>query len=654
MTFKVKPCKDLDEFSQAVFAIGQYFALDPTEERMERFSKNLPIERMHAARENGRIVGGAGAFPFELTVPGGDRADRGRDRRRHLSDTPPPRRTAGDDARAARRRARARRAARAAVGLGGDDLRPLRVRHGLARRARSAFRASTRRSPMPHQHERALRFVDAKEALELFPKVWDKVRKKTPGMLGRSRNWWEFRILFEPPGGGGEGGPKRFVVLERDGRPEGYAIYRHKPKWDDGVSNSELEVVEAIALDGRPTAELWRFLLDVDWAARITAWLLPIDHPLFHLLATPRRMRFRVGDGLWARLVDVGKALSARSYAADGVVVFDVIDSFCPWNEGGWRLAGGRARRTTAAPQLRCDVTALGSVYLGGFSFSELVRGGRVEELRRGAAARADAHVRVGAGAVVPGDLLVTAEAENLVPAPARGRTFASRRRVRLSDMDARGRLRLDAVARFLQDTAIEDVEETGWGLPDHLWFIRSIRIDVVRPFVEDRNVELVTWCSGLATIAAGRRWSLAGDGGGRVEVDSVWIHLGPDERPARLDDFGVYAEATGGRRVSTRPELPPPAAGAERMPWPLRVTDVDLHGHLNNAAYWQAVEERLARRRNPDPASPLRARLDYRQPIDVDDPLELAESSDGDILTLGFAVEHDVRAVARVEPLAV
>ena len=102
-------------------------------------------------------------------------------------------------------------------------------------------------------------------------------------------------------------------------------------------------------------------------------------------------MRLRIGDGLWVRLVDVGAALSARSYAADGAIVFDVIDEFCPWNAGRWRLAGGRAKRTTAAPQIRCDVSALGSVYLGGFTFSRLVRGGRVEELRRGAAARADA-----------------------------------------------------------------------------------------------------------------------------------------------------------------------------------------------------------------------------------------------------------------------
>jgi predicted acetyltransferase len=90
-------------------------------------------------------------------------------------------------------------------------------------------------------------------------------------------------------------------------------------------------------------------------------------------------------------LVDVGAALSARTYADDGAVVFDVTDDFCPWNAGAWRLANGRARRTTSSAHLRLEVSALGSVYLGGFTFTQLLRGGRIEELRRGAAARADA-----------------------------------------------------------------------------------------------------------------------------------------------------------------------------------------------------------------------------------------------------------------------
>jgi acyl-ACP thioesterase len=236
------------------------------------------------------------------------------------------------------------------------------------------------------------------------------------------------------------------------------------------------------------------------------------------------------------------------------------------------------------------------------------------------------------------------------LPPPSVARTFAARRRIRLADMDGRGRVRLDAVARFLQDIAIDDVQETGWGLPEHLWFVRRIRVEVRQPLLEDRAVELVTWCSGLAAIAAGRRWSLTGDRGGRIEVDSVWIHLGPDQRPARIESFGIYAEATGGRPVSTRLELPPPGADAIRALWPLRATDVDLHGHVNNAVFWQAVEDTVLRD-GVDPRLPHAAELDYRDPVDLSDRVELASYATDGGLGLGFCVGASVRAVARVSP---
>ena len=235
---------------------------------------------------------------------------------------------------------------------------------------------------------------------------------------------------------------------------------------------------------------------------------------------------------------------------------------------------------------------------------------------------------------------------------PTVGRTFTGRRRVRLADMDETGRLRLDAVARFLQDVAIDDVQETGWGAPDHLWFVRRIRIEVRAPFLSDREVGLVTWCSGLAAIAAGRRWSLEGDRGGRIEVDSVWIHLGPDQRPARIESFGVYAEATGGRPVSTRLELSPPAGDVSSRPWSLRSTDVDLHGHVNNAVYWEAVEDVL-HAAGVDARGPLVAELDYRDPVDLSDRVELAMSVSGGAFSLGFRVGESIRAVARVTPAA-
>src|SRR5207247_11283307 len=116
--------------------------------------------------------------------------------------------------------------------------------------------------------------------------------------------------------------------------------------------------------------------------------------PLFCLLAEPRRMHYTAMEGLWARLVDVGAALSARTYAEDGRLVLDVRDSFCPWNEGGWALEDGEAEKTEEESHVRLDVDALASVYLGGFTFAELAWAGRVEELRDGALERADAIFR--------------------------------------------------------------------------------------------------------------------------------------------------------------------------------------------------------------------------------------------------------------------
>jgi acyl-ACP thioesterase len=215
--------------------------------------------------------------------------------------------------------------------------------------------------------------------------------------------------------------------------------------------------------------------------------------------------------------------------------------------------------------------------------------------------------------------------------------------------MDSRGRLRLDAVARFLQDTAIDDVQETGWGMPEHLWFVRRIRIDVLRPFLDDVEAALTTWCSGVASIAAGRRWTITGDAGGRIEVDSVWIHLDARASPARIEDFGVYVEATAGRRVSTKLELPDPPTGAAGTRWSLRATDVDLHGHVNNAVYWQAVEE-LFPTLSVDPREPLQAELDYRQPIDLDEEIDVVAFDAGGRRALAFVARGGkTRAVARV-----
>jgi acyl-ACP thioesterase len=217
------------------------------------------------------------------------------------------------------------------------------------------------------------------------------------------------------------------------------------------------------------------------------------------------------------------------------------------------------------------------------------------------------------------------------------GRRFSADLPIRLSDADATGRLRHDAIARYLQDVAADDVLDAGWAPDEHIWVVRRTVLDVLQPFVSDTRVELTTWCGAVAGSAAARRTSVVGDHGGRVEAEMIWIHLGPDLQPQRLGDrfLAIYEASAEGRRASTRLKLPGPPAGATAVPWTLRSTDIDQLGHVNNAAYWIAVEEHF------ELTAPHRAVLEYRQPVDLGDPVELQQSAEA----LWFVVGGKVRA---------
>src|SRR5215467_11896511 len=93
--------------------------------------------------------------------------------------------------------------------------------------------------------------------------------------------------------------------------------------------------------------------------------LAPPDHPLFLLLALPRRARYQLHDALWVRLVDISAALSGRIYGEGGPIVLEVQDAVCDWNDGRWKLENGVCERTDDEPELALDVSALGSAYLG-------------------------------------------------------------------------------------------------------------------------------------------------------------------------------------------------------------------------------------------------------------------------------------------------
>jgi predicted acetyltransferase len=393
MAFQVRTVKDLDEFTSAVFAIGQYFGMTPTEERMQRFLDQITLERMHAAWSDGSVVGGAGAFAFNVTVPGGDLPTAGV--------------TVVGVYPTHRRRGVLRALMRAQLDDAHERGEPLAALwaseetiYGRFGYGQAAFAGEIKLAheyaafARPFEPEGTIRFLEPEEALDALPPVYERLRLQWPGMFSRDRMWWEQREIEDPEDRRQGAGPKRWIAYERDGAIEGYAVYRHRPGWEEGSTTAELRVVEALGATPAALRDLWAYLLAIDWKAELRASLLPPDHPLFFLLATPRRLRYRMGDGLWVRLVDVGAALSGRKYSADDTVVFEVADEFCPWNEGRWKLKGGEAARTEEEPDLRLPVQSLGAAYLGGMSFASLARAGLVDEVREGAVATADGMFR--------------------------------------------------------------------------------------------------------------------------------------------------------------------------------------------------------------------------------------------------------------------
>ena len=390
MAWDVRPTIDLEEFKRAVGAIGHYFGGWPADdEAAQRFSSNLPLERMHAAFEGDRIVGGAGAFPFELTVPGGTVRCGGvtvvgvlpTHRRRGVLSA--MMRVQLEDIRD--------RGEPVAALWASEEVIYRRFGYGMASLSCEMSLPSGYAGLRDGPEARATaRLVPLDASKDVLAAIYDRTRLRTPGMFSRTDTWWETRNLPDPPDRRQGGGEKNAIVVELDGEPAGYALYRVHSKFENGAAAGHVDVIEALADGPLATRELWRVLLDMDWKATLNAFLLPIDHPLVHQLSYPRRMRLRVGDGLWVRLVDVGAALSARAYGGDGPVVFEVEDPFLPENSGRWRLAGGEAERTEDEADLALDIGELGSAYLSGFTFGELVRAGVVDELRDGGAARAD------------------------------------------------------------------------------------------------------------------------------------------------------------------------------------------------------------------------------------------------------------------------
>jgi acyl-ACP thioesterase len=207
------------------------------------------------------------------------------------------------------------------------------------------------------------------------------------------------------------------------------------------------------------------------------------------------------------------------------------------------------------------------------------------------------------------------ASAEFVQPPPG-GRVFTQRRRPLLGDCAPSGRIRLDALARMLQDVAYMDVDDAGVA-EFAVWVVRRSRMLVNRFPGFGEHLELVTFCSGLGKMWAERRTTVTSgeQEDACVEAVSLWVHLDPESwRPVPFTEAEIvaYGDAAAGRKITARLRHPPPASGADHSPWRFRSIDCDIAGHVNNAAYWEPLEEELLTVPDPDR---LDVEMEFRTP---------------------------------------
>lgn len=234
-----------------------------------------------------------------------------------------------------------------------------------------------------------LRFIDKDDAAELLPSVAVKVCADRPAFVAlHPDHWSEFLADFEHERRGGSA--FHFVVYEEDGGIDGYVIYR--------LDGQTVKVIDLMAGSDAAHAALWRFCFGIDLRTTIECDDRPVDDPLPWMLADPRRLQRSLRDGMWLRILDVQKALEARTYAREGRIVLEVRDEFCSWNEGRYALEGGTegasCTTTSAKPDITLSAADLGAAYLDGVAFSTLEHASRAEVASPEAVQLADAMFR--------------------------------------------------------------------------------------------------------------------------------------------------------------------------------------------------------------------------------------------------------------------
>jgi acyl-ACP thioesterase len=241
-----------------------------------------------------------------------------------------------------------------------------------------------------------------------------------------------------------------------------------------------------------------------------------------------------------------------------------------------------------------------------------------------------------------------------LVAAPESGYVFRTGWHLATADIDEHMNLRLDGVARYIQDVGAEHLADANLAEVHPHWIVLRTVIDVLEPIKIPSDITFRRWCAGLSSRWCTMRVQLDGSDGGRIETEGFWLCVNIDTlTPSRLSDdcVATFESTTDNHRLKWRPWLTEPIEDGTYTPFPLRRSDIDLFQHVNNSIYWHGVHEILGHVPDIEKA-PFRAVLEYRSPIKFGESVTIRWKRDGDTVRMHFLVGNDVRTAALVRPL--
>ncbi|MBN4064595.1 GNAT family N-acetyltransferase [Dehalococcoides mccartyi] len=232
-------------------------------------------------------------------------------------------------------------------------------------------------------------FVDAEEAAAILPGIYAQMHEHTDGSVDRSDGRWRF-VLFDEERVRGGASELFFAICEEAGEQTGYVAYRMRRVGDTDMGT--LEVVEQVSVTDTAHATIWRFILSFDLVGKVIATNRPSDDPLWWMLSDPRRLIRKSHDALWIRLLDIPKALEARTYNANGRLKIGLVSESQSAVAGTYVLdvedSKASVKKTTDKPDVIMTPADLSAIYLGGIAPGPLVEAGRIDTITTGSLAK--------------------------------------------------------------------------------------------------------------------------------------------------------------------------------------------------------------------------------------------------------------------------